>query len=103
MQGVDQGKLSVLLRSESDVDTLMSFELRDVKYLPNPPNDVNKMTVKDAVESLLAKNPKHPMLNALRKDGHLEAILYPERAAEEKDRFVYVHPHQISPILTITK
>jgi len=36
------------------------------------------MTAKDAVEALMASNPKHPLLRALKKEGILNEILYTE-------------------------
>ena len=55
------------------------------------------MTAKDAVEALMASNPKHPLLRALKKEGILNEILYTEeerqamqasreRRFEERDR-----------------
>ena len=82
IQGIELGRIVVLIRREGERDILQSFPLNELRYLANPPNDVNKMTAKDAVESLMAKNPNHPMLRKLKRDGLLEDILYPEGTPE---------------------
>lgn len=82
IQGIELGRIVVLIRREGERDILQSFPLNELRYLADPPNDVNKMTAKDAVESLMAKNPNHPMLRKLKRDGLLEEILYPEGTPE---------------------
>ena len=37
------------------------------------------MTAKEAVESLMAKNPASPTLRSLKKEGLLQEILYPPK------------------------
>ena len=82
IEGIELGRIVVRIRREGERDILQSFPLNELRYLVDPPNDVNKMTAKDAVESLMSKNPNHPMLRKLKRDGLLEEILYPDGTPE---------------------
>ena len=51
------------------------------RYLAEPPEKrLSEMTAKDAVESLMLKNPSSPVLRMLKREGKLRDILYPESA-----------------------
>lgn len=77
--GAKNGLIEVCLRDTERKDVFVSIDPKCVQYLPNPPEkDINKMTAKEAVESLMIKNPKSPFLKYLKSEGLLEDILYPE-------------------------
>ena len=79
LMGAKSGRLEVCLRSEYKDDWEL-FDLPDLEYLENPPEkDWKTMTAKEAVESLMAKDPRNPTIVNLRKQGLLKEILYPER------------------------
>ena len=81
LQGTKRGKLEVILRGEYK-DEWDLFELKEVEYLANPPEKKwNEMSAKEAIESLMAKDPYNPTIKALRKEGILEDILNPNRHA----------------------
>lgn len=76
--GTKAGKLEVLLRG-GFADEQATLEPEQVRYLADPPEKkIKEMTAKDAVEALMASNPKHPLLRALKKEGILNEILYTE-------------------------
>ena len=86
LMGAKNGRLEVCLRSEYKDDWEI-FDLPDLEYLENPPEkDWKTMTAKEAVESLMAKDPRNPTILNLRKQGLLNEILYPERTDLREDR-----------------
>ena len=85
LQGTKRGKLEVILRGEYK-DEWDLFELKDVEYLANPPEKKwNELSAKEAIESLMAKDPYNPTIKALRKEGILEDIINPHRRFQERD------------------
>ena len=78
LQGTKRGKLEVILRGEYK-DEWELFNLDELKYLENPPEKKWKeMSAKEAIESLMAKDPRNPTVQALKKEGLLSEILYSE-------------------------
>ena len=70
--GARGGKLEVCLRSEYRDDWDV-FNIKDLRYLALPPEKNWKtLTAKEAVENLMAKNPRSPTINSLREQGLLE-------------------------------
>ena len=70
--GARGGKLEVCLRSEYRDDWDL-FNINDLRYLASPPEKNWKtLTAKEAVENLMAKNPRSPTINTLREQGLLE-------------------------------
>jgi transcription antitermination factor NusG len=77
LMGTKNGRLEVCLRSDYK-DEWDLFEPDQCRYLENPPETKwMDMSAKEAVESLMAKDPKNPTIRALRSQGLLEEILYP--------------------------
>jgi hypothetical protein len=73
--GAKGGKLEVCLRSEYRDDWDV-FNINDIKYLHSPPEkNWQTLTAKEAVENLMAKNPKSPTIKSLREQGLLEVLL----------------------------
>jgi transcription antitermination factor NusG len=78
VMGARAGKIEVCLRSDYKDDWDM-INVVDLRYLEHPPEKKWKeMTAKEAVESLMAKDPHNPTIKSLKKQGLLEEILYPE-------------------------
>ena len=87
LYGVVSGKLEVCLRGESK-DEFVLIDAADCRYLENPPEKKwQEMSAKEAVESLLQKNTdgKNPTLNALKKAGLLNQILYGRDGADQPE------------------
>lgn len=83
LQGTKKGKLEVILRGDYK-DEWDLFDLKEVEYLENPPEKKwNEMSAKEAIESLMAKDPYNPTIKALKKEGVLADILYPDRKIYE--------------------
>lgn len=83
LQGTKRGKLEVILRGDYK-DEWDLFDLKEVEYLENPPEKKwNEMSAKEAIESLMAKDPFNPTIKALKKEGVLSDILYPDRKVYE--------------------
>jgi transcription antitermination factor NusG len=83
LQGTKRGKLEVILRGDYK-DEWDLFDLKEVEYLENPPEKKwNEMSAKEAIESLMAKDPYNPTIKALKKEGVLADILYPDRKVYE--------------------
>jgi hypothetical protein len=75
VHGTRRGKLEVILRGDYKDDWDL-FELNEVKYLANPPEKKwNELSAKEALESLLQKDPSNPTIKLLRSEGLLEHIL----------------------------
>lgn len=84
LQGVKNGKLDVCLRSEYK-DSYDEFDINEVRYLAEPPEKKwMLMTPKEALESLMSKDPYNPTVKAFKKNGLLEEILYPDGRPEDK-------------------
>eukprot|EP01041_Mallomonas_annulata_P003360 gene3360-6652_t len=84
IMGARNGQLEVCLRSENR-DEWHLLPANQLRYLDNPPEKKWKtMTAKEAVESLMAKDPRNPTLKALKDQGLLEEILYPEGRPETR-------------------
>ena len=68
LMGAKSGKLEVCIRNEGYKDDWDVFEASELRYLPEPPEKKWKeMTAKEAVESLMAKDPQNAYLKALKK------------------------------------
>ena len=86
VMGAKAGKIEVCLRSEYKDDWDV-FNVFDLRYLDKPPEKKWKeMTAKEAVESLMAKDPKSPTIKSLKEQGLLEEILYPDGRPQKKPR-----------------
>merc|ERR1711871_1477893 len=82
--GARGGKLEVCLRSEYRDDWDL-FNINDLRYLHSPPEkNWQTLTAKEAVENLMAKNPKSPTIKSLREQGLLEEILHPGRKNQNR-------------------
>lgn len=83
IEGTSNGRIEVRLRNEYK-DNHDSIDLEHLRYLENPPEKNYKtMSAKDAVESLMRKEPNSEMLRFLRKEGLLRDIL---NSRDEEDR-----------------
>lgn len=68
LMGAKSGKLEVCIRNEGYKDDWDVFEASELRYLPEPPEKKWKeMSAKEAVESLMAKDPQNAYLKALKK------------------------------------
>jgi hypothetical protein len=95
LQGTKRGKLEVILRGEYK-DEWDLFELDQLKYLENPPEKKWKeMSAKEAIESLMSKDPRNPTIQALKKEGLLSEILYSNDDDSNNDHSQNEH---LSPI-----
>lgn len=85
LMGARNGQLEVCIRSDYK-DDFQLLDINDLRHLPEPPEKNWKtMTAKEAVESLMAKDPKSPTIRALRKEGLLNEILYPDRVRPRQE------------------
>jgi hypothetical protein len=69
LMGAKNGKLEVCIRSEykDDWDT---FDFDQLRYLADPPEKKwMLLTPKEALESLMAKDPYNPTVKAFKKNG----------------------------------
>ena len=83
LMGARNGRLEVCLRSDYR-DEWDLFAADELRYLAEPPEKKWKtMTAKEAVENLMAKDPKNPTIRSLREQGLLEEILYPDGRPED--------------------
>jgi hypothetical protein len=68
LMGAKSGKLEVCIRNDGYKDDWDVFEASELRYLQEPPEKKWKeMTAKEAVESLMAKDPQNAYLRALKK------------------------------------
>jgi transcription antitermination factor NusG len=82
LQGAKNGKLEVCLRSEYK-DSYDEFDINELRYLAEPPEKKwMLLTPKEALESLMSKDPYNPTVKAFKKNGLLEEILYPDGRPE---------------------
>ena len=68
LMGAKSGKLEVCIRNDGYKDDWDVFDASELRYLSEPPEKKWKeMTAKEAVESLMAKDPQNAYLKALKK------------------------------------
>lgn len=86
LMGAKKGRLEVCLRSDYR-DEWDLFNVDELRYLAEPPEKKWKtMSAKEAVESLMSKDPRNPTIKSLRDQGLLEEILYPDGRPMHEDR-----------------
>lgn len=71
------GECEVALRNAGRKDDIVTIAPELLAYLPNPPEiKWTEMTIREACESLISKDPNSRTLRDLKSEGMLEDILY---------------------------